>query len=364
MTFLWANMLWLLVLLPLLFGSYLLILRRKKRRALRYGALGIVKEASGGRSLRRHIPPLLMLAGTAVLIVAVARPAAFVSLPSERGTVILTMDISGSMRAGDIEPSRIEAALEAARAFIAGQPRNVRVGVVAFAATATLVQAPTTEREAVLASLSRFHLQRGTAVGAGILTALSALFEELDFDLWQPPSESGRFGRVPPPTRGTPAPTARRGRGVPLGGTSSPTTQLPSAVAPGSNKSSVIVVLSDGQTNTGPDPMEAAARAADLGVRVFTVGLGTTRGNILGFGGRRMRVQLDEEALKGIAQVTAARYYRADSSSDLREIYRTLSTQLTLEKGKSEITAIFAAAGAGLMLLAALLSLLWFARLA
>ncbi len=365
MTFLWGRLLWLLLAVPLLVGLYLLILRRKHRGALRYSSLGIVKEALGaGNRFRRHVPPLLLLIAVTVLIVAVARPAAIVTLPSQRGTVILAMDISGSMRANDVEPSRIEAALQAAREFVNDQPKNVRIGVVAFAATASLVQPPTTEREELLAALDRFRLQRGTAVGAGILTSLSAIFENLEFDLWLPPEEGRRFGQVAPPTRQEPTAEPRRNRGTPLGQTPPTTEQRNGPVAPGSYKSAVVILLSDGQTNTGPDPIESASQAADLGVRVFTVGLGTTNGNIVGFGGRRMRVQLDEEALKSIADRTAARYYHAGSGADLTEVYKSLSTQLTLEKDKTEITAIFAAVGALIALAAALLSLLWFGRLA
>ncbi len=364
MTFLWANLLWLLLLLPILIGAYLLILRRKRRAGVRYAALSIVREAMGGRNtFRRHVPPLLLLMAVAVMIFAIARPAAIVTLPSQHGTVILTMDISGSMRARDIEPSRIEAALAAARQFVSNQPRNVRIGVVAFAATASLVQPPTTNRDDILASLQRFRLQRGTAVGAGILTSLSAIFENLSFDLWLPPGEGQRFGQVGPPSRSGPTLEPPQNRGTPLGQRRPENIDRPEPVAPGSYKSAVVVLLTDGQTNTGPDPIEAAGQAADLGVRVFTVGLGTTSGNIVGFGGRRMRVQLDEEALKTIADRTAARYYRAGTETDLKEIYKSLSAQLTLEKDKTEITAIFTAVGVALALIAALLSLLWFGRL-
>lgn len=363
MTFLWPEMLWLLLLMPLFVGAYLLILRRKRKTGLRYAALSVVKEAmSGMSSFRRHISPLLLLAAVLVMILAVARPAAIVTLPSQHGTVILAMDISGSMRANDIEPSRMEAALAAARQFVSNQPRNVRIGVVAFAATASLVQSPTTNRDDILAALARFRLQRGTAVGAGLLTSLSAIFENLSFDLWLPPSDGQRFGRVQPPSRQGTNAEAQGRRGVPLGQSPPPSTDRPEPVAPGSYKSAVVVLLTDGQTNTGPDPIEAAGQAADLGVRVFTVGLGTTSGNIVGFGGRRMRVQLDEEALKTIAERTAARYYRADSETNLKDIYKSLSAQLTLEKDKTEITAIFTAVAGALVLAAALLSLLWFGR--
>ncbi len=365
MTFLWPSMLWLLLVVPLLVAAYILILRKRKRRALSYASLSIVKEAMGAHpGFRRHVPPLLLLAAVTVMVLAVARPAALVTLPSEQGTVILAMDISGSMRARDIEPSRMAAAQDAARAFVANQPHNVRIGVVAFAATATLVQAPTTNRDDILAAIARFRLQRGTAVGNGLLASLSAIFEGTNIDIG--PVEN--LGNNPFDAFGG-------NQGVPLspGGASSGSADrrgqpgrngnLPPPVPPGSYRSAVVVLLTDGQSNTGPDPLEVADKAADLGVRVFTVGLGTVRGAPLGWFGRSMRVQLDEATLKTIAQKTNGRYYKADSAANLRDVYKALSSQLVLEKQKTEITALFSAFAALLVLAAALLSLLWFSRI-
>ena len=350
MTFLWPQMLWLLPIVPILAGLYVLLLRRRKRGAVRYSGLSIVREAMGTRgSWRRHLPPALLLTAVTLMIIAVARPAAVVTLPSQRGTVILTMDISGSMRASDIEPSRIEAAQEAARAFVRSQPRNVRIGVVAFAGTATVVQAPTTEREDIFAAINRFRAQRGTAIGSGILTSLQTIFEDSEMIFDPDPELSDRFGS----------------RGAPLGSAREPAPAAPSFEprAPGSYASAVVVLLSDGQTTQGPDPIEAAGRAADLGIRIFTVGLGTTDGEILGFMGRRMRVQLDEDTLKTIANRTDGRYFRAGTGADLTEIYKALSTQLILETDKTEITAFFTAAAATLTLVAALVSVMWFSRI-
>ena len=184
MTFLWPELLWLLVLVPVVVGLYLLLLRRKKRLAVRYASLAMIKEAIGaGNRVRRHIPPLLFLVALTLMIVAIARPAAIVTLPSQHETIILAMDVSGSMRAVDVHPNRLTAAQEAARAFINDQPHNVRIGIVSFAGTAAVVQPPTENREDLLAAIDRFTLQRGTAVGSGILVSLKTIFPDVEFDL-------------------------------------------------------------------------------------------------------------------------------------------------------------------------------------
>src|SRR5712691_2239473 len=184
MTFLWPELLWLLLLLPLLVGAYLYVLRRKKKFALRYASLDIVKEAmGGGAGVRRQIPPALFLLAMAAMILAIARPAATVTLPSQHETVILAMDVSGSMRATDVEPNRLVAAQAAAKAFVAQQPGNVRIGVVAFAGTATLAQAPTRNREEVVAAIDRFQLQRATAIGSAIIVSLATLFPDGGYEV-------------------------------------------------------------------------------------------------------------------------------------------------------------------------------------
>lgn len=334
MSFLWLNMLWLALLVPVLVIAYILLQRRKQKYALRYASLSLVKDALGrGPGIRRHIPPALFLLGFTVAIFALARPAAIVTLPSQSGLVILALDISGSMRAEDMKPNRIEASKAAARGFVGKQPRNVRIGIVAFSGTSALVQAPTRDREEVLTAINRLATQRGTAVGSGILTSLKAIFENSDADISAPLFESF-----------DPADSA-----------------LPPA-APGSYRTAVIVLLSDGQSNQGPDPLEAAERAASLGVRVYTVGVGSPAGTVMSFYGRSVRVRLDEEALKSIARKTDGGYFKADTETDLVSIYEALSLQLVTETEKTELTALFTAAAALVMLAAALLSLLWFKR--
>lgn len=352
-------MLWLLLLVPLLVAGYVLALRRRKRAALGFPSLAIIKDVGPQRGVRRHIPPLLMLLAFTCLLLAMARPSAQVSLPSRVATVMLVMDVSGSMRANDVNPSRIEAAQTAAKAYIKDQPSDVRIGIVAFASTALLVQSPTTDHAALNAAIDRFELQRGTAVGSGILVALSTLFPQDDFPINQ--FNAGNFGGY---GRWGSFDFRERYGGMALGSRPNHMAQKHVPVEPGSDKNAVVILLTDGQTNAGYDPIEAARMAGDYGVRVYTVGFGTTRGNIVGFGGFTMRAQLDEESLKKIADMTRARYFRASSAEDLKSVYNVLSRQLVVETRQMEITAFFAFVAAILMAVAVGLSLLWYQRIA
>jgi Ca-activated chloride channel family protein len=350
MAFLWPEMLWLLMAIPALIVAYLFLLRRKKKTALRYANLSLVKEAMGpGRRLRRHLPPILFLLALTLLILAVARPSAVVTLPKQQRTVILAMDTSGSMRATDFEPSRMAAAQAAAKSFVSDQPHGTRIGVVTFAGTAAVVQAPTNNREEILAAIGRFQLQRATAIGSGILMSLKAIFPEAEFDLqsWNPRREPNRDL-----LSGGLLDQARKPR--------KPTT---TPVPPGSYASAVILLLSDGQSNAGPDPIEAARMASEHGVRVYTVGFGTTEGEVIRFGGWSMRVRLDEQTLKKIAELTQGEYYYAGTAADLKKVYETLSSRLVFENRETEITALFSAAAAVIGLVAALLSIWWFNRI-
>jgi len=353
MTFLWPEFLWLLALVPLLVAAYVLILRRKRKTALRYASLTMVKEAMGaGPRFRRHVPPLIFLAALIVMIAAVARPAAVVRLPSQHETIILALDVSGSMRAKDVEPDRMTAAQNAAKTFINEQPRSTRIGIVAFAGTASLVQPPTQSREDLHAAIERLQLQRATAIGSGVLVALKAIFPDVDFDLRSSnPRLNAAGGR---PNSGPLA--------GPLGAPPADKSP-PKPVPPGSYKSAAIILLTDGQATTGPDPIEAARMAAERGVRVFTVGVGTPNGEILVGEGWSMRVRLDEETLKQIANLTGAEYFYAGTAVDLKKIYQSLNSRFVLEKKETEITALFAATAAVTVLLSALLSLLWFNRI-
>lgn len=346
MVFLWPSLLWLLLILPMLVLLYLWLLRRRKVQALAYPGLALVRQALGSRAQwRRHLPPLLFLLGLAALLLAAARPLAVLKLPSEQQTIILAMDVSGSMRATDVEPDRLTAAQNAAKAFIKELPRHVRVGVVAFAGTAQLAQLPTQSHDDLLKAIDSFQLQRGTATGNGIMVALATLFPDAGIDI---AALGGRQAmRVQPMDQVT--------RPEPEQKTFTP-------VAPGSYRSAAIIMLTDGQRTTGVDPLEAAQWAADRGVRVYTVGVGTVQGEVIGFEGWSMRVRLDEDTLKAVALRTNAEYFHAATAQDLRKVYETLSSRISVETKETEVTALLALAGAALMLLAGALSVWWFGR--
>lgn len=344
MQFLWPQFLWLLLAVPVLVALYLWLLRRRKKLAVRYASLALVKEAMGERQVRRHIPPALFLLALVALVLAAARPTAVVRLPSNQQTIILAMDVSGSMRATDVQPNRLVAAQNAAKAFIAELPRSVKVGIVAFAGSAQLAQQPTTNHDDLVTAIDRFQLQRATATGNAIVIALATLFPDQGIDLEAIQSGHGRL------------------RGFSIDNEARPQQDF-RPMAPGSYPSAAIIMLTDGQRTTGVDPLDAAKMAADRGVRVYTVGVGTVEGETIGFEGWSMRVRLDEETLKAIAQKTAAEYFYAGNANDLRKVYTSLSSRLTVEKKETEITALFALAAAGIALLSAGLSLVWFNRI-
>ena len=351
MTFLWPEMLlWLLAVPALVFG-YVLLQRRRKKGAIRYASLSLLKEALGpGQRFRRHIPPLLFLLALLAAIVAVARPSAVITLPSQQQTIVLAMDVSLSMGAKDVDPNRLTAAQLAAKAFVEEHPANARIGIVSFGATASLVQTPTQNHEDLLAAIDRFQLQRGTATGSALYVALATLFPDAGIDLESLVFKGGLSRGGAPATRPDPTPKAEKKEWKP--------------VAPGSYTSGVIILLSDGRRTTGPDPLEAARMAADRGVRVFTVGFGTVEGGTIGFEGWSIYVRLDEETLKAIADITHGEYFHAGTAADLRKVYESLNARLVLERKETEIGFLFAATSAALLLAASLLSLLWFNRIA
>jgi Ca-activated chloride channel homolog len=357
-TFIWPEFLWGLLLLPVLVLLYWLLLKRRKQVALQLASLALVKQAVGGRSAwRQHVPPALFLLAAALLLLALARPQAMVRLPSQQQTVILAMDVSGSMRATDVQPSRLEAAQAAARAFVDEQPANTRIGIVAFAGTAYLVQPPTRSREDVIAAIDRFQLQRGTATGSGLIVSLATLFPDAGYSVdalmaAQGGANGGANGRAAPlGQRDLDRDGGRQGQA-----------QDVKPVPPGSYNEAVIILLSDGQRTTGPDPLMAAKIAADRGVRVYTVGVGTKEGGVIAFEGWSVHVKLDEDTLKNIATMTQGEYFFAGTAMDLKKVYETLNTRIVFETRQTEVTSLVAAAALLLLLLSAGLSLWWFHR--
>lgn len=348
MSFLSPELLWILMLLPALPALYIFALRRRKVGALRFSNLDAVKEAVGNRtSIRRHLPPAMVFVALAVMIAGLARPTTILTLPSERSIVILAMDVSGSMRAADVNPDRMTAAKSAARGFVKDQPRSTRIGLVAFSTSAMITQDPTVSHDDIISAIDSLRPQRFTAVGSGLVASLQAIFP--DGEIQVPLSARNRD----------------RERARPLADVKGPEPKKPAEpVPPGSYTSAVIILLSDGRTNAGVDPLDAARMAADRGIRVFTVGFGTSDGSVVDFGGGMMRTQLDEETLKAIAELTGGRYFHATTEEDLKEAYKSLTTQFVAETKRTEITAAAAAIAGLLLFLAAMLSLRWSSRMA
>jgi Ca-activated chloride channel family protein len=350
MRFLWPHLLWLLVAVPGLVALYLYLLNRRKRGAIRFASLALVKAAMGpGQRIRRHIPPALFLIGLTALLFAVARPSAVITLPTETRTIVMAIDVSLSMRASDVQPNRLAAAQAAAKEFVKAQPDDVRIALVSFAGTASIVQAPTQDREVLVEGIDRLQLQRHTAIGSGLIVSLAALFPDAGIDIEQYVLRTGnpRDQGKPPPAAD---PKAEKKPFVP--------------VAPGSNPSAAIILLTDGRRTIGPDPVEAAKMAAERGVRVYTVGFGTPEGGQAQFEGYSMFMAFDGETLKAIAEITKGEYFQAGSEADLRKIYEGLNARYVLERKETEIAALFVAAGVLLAVVAGLLSVSWFGRFA
>jgi Ca-activated chloride channel family protein len=341
MSFLWPTSLFFLVAVPVLLGLYIWSQRRRRKYALRYASLSLVKEALGrGPGIRRHIPPALYLLSVAFMLFALARPITVVKVPSQEGTVILAIDVSMSMRATDIKPDRITAAKEAAKAFVEKQGDSVKIGVVSFASDASIVQAPTLDHDLVIAAIDRLRLQRATAIGRAVLTSLDAIWEDEGSEGDQPSAVLTQ--PQDPNAPQTPAKTA----------------------VPGAAKASAsIILLTDGQNNQFPPPLAIIDQAITRGIRVYTVGVGTPAGAVLSLEGRSIRTALDETTLKQIAEDTDAQYFLATSDADLKKVYENLSTELVLRTQKTEVTALFTLVAAVFSIVASALSLLWFNRL-
>lgn len=331
MSFIWSSLLYLLILVPPLIWLYVRSQRQRQAVAARYGSLGVVQAPDAKVNRRRHIPALLFLLGITVLITSAARPQAVVSVPKLESTVILTFDVSGSMAADDLKPTRMEAAKTAASTFVQEQPSNVAIGVVAFSDGGITVQAPTTDKTQTLETIYRLVPRRGTSMGNGILVALNTIVIAAG--------------------------------DAPILNSSAPQTQ-PEAVAEiqGWYPSSAIVLLSDGENTQDPDPLLAADLSADLGVRIYTIGVGKPEGAIINVEGFSIMSQLNEGVLQEISQIAGGQYYNAANEEDLLRVYRDLQPKLAFKTEEIEVTALFAAAGFLLFLFAGALSLLWFGR--
>jgi Ca-activated chloride channel family protein len=335
MSFIWPAMLFSLVLIPLLVVFYVRLQNRRRQLAANFSRLWLREGVQApGPGWRRHISPLFFLAGLSLLLMALARPQAVVSLPKVEGTVILAFDVSDSMAADDLKPTRMDAAKAAARNFIDKQPIGVQIGVVAFSDNGFSVQVPTYDQTAILAAIDRLEPTRGTSLATGIQASLNTI---------------AGMNAIPTPqfySNVTPAPTP-----------------IPTPLPSGSYSQAVIVLLTDGENNLSPDPLAAAQAAAERGVRIYTVGIGSPAGTTLQVEGFMVHTQLDEALLKQISAVTEGAYYNAGSTEDLLKVYDNIESQLVIKPEKTELTSILAGAGLVILLAGGAFSLIWFGRL-
>ncbi len=343
MHFLWPQYLWLMLALPLLPLLYLWLLRRGAKVAVRYSSLGIVRAASAGRQWRRHVPAVLLLLACVGLLLASARPMAKVPLPWARSTIILAMDVSLSMRVSDVKPTRMVAAQEAAKLFLADLPRSIEVGLVTFAGSSQVAHAATLDRSALVTAIDGFQMQRGTAVGSAIVSSLIELFPDQGINL-----EEMTFGSKP--------------RGRSLDDKDKPQPQQIAPVAPGSYNSAAIILLSDGRRTTGVDTLEAAKMAADRGVRIYVIGLGVAGDSGAMPEDMPIYLQLDEPTLREVARMTGGEYHHAGTAEALRSVYENLGSRVQVQTRETEVAALLALLSAGLALAAGVLSLVWFRR--
>jgi Ca-activated chloride channel homolog len=335
MSFIWPVVLLLLVALPLGSAGYVLLERRRHRRAVASGfpLAGPTEVAAGRARLRRRIPAALMLLGLATLVVALSRPQSVVGVPRIEGTIVLAFDVSGSMAATDLAPTRMEAAKAAARKFVERQPPSVLIGVVAFSDSGFSTQVPTRDQTLVLAAINRLKPERGTSIGRGIQQSLSAIA------LADQDPAAGYYSNR----------------------SAAPTPQ-PTPVPPGTHVPAAIVLLTDGENTAAPDPLEAAKAAADRGVRIYTVGIGSAAGVDIEVEGFVVHTSLDEATLRGVADATGGTYYATDDPTQLSAIYDKLDTQLVVRSEAMEVTSLFAGAAALILLAGALTSLVWLGR--
>jgi Ca-activated chloride channel homolog len=331
----WPGLLWTLLLVPVALAAYVLAQRRRSRYTVRFTNLDLLANVvSAQPGWRRHLPPALYLVALAALLVSLARPQALTLVPKEQATIVLVMDVSGSMNATDVQPTRLVSSQRAASSFIEQLPEKFRIGIVSFASTAQTLTRPTTDRHAVYDAIESLHAEGATAMGDGIERAL---------DVKRPPT---------PPSTGSaarPAPVPRAEQGT------------------ADDAPLVVLLLSDGANTQGrTQPMEAAADAKALGVPVFTIALGTEQGmvdvpdetgNL-----RRIPVPPDKLTLQRIAETTGARFFAAPSSQDLKDVYRELGSKIGLVREEQEVTVVFAATGLLFLVAGAATSLVWFSR--
>jgi Ca-activated chloride channel family protein len=327
MTFIWPWMLLTLVLVPLCVGVYLRMRRMQRQAAVDLGPLGVISDGFGrSPRVRRHVPALLLAIGLGFTLFGLSRPEMYVDLPRVEGTLVLALDVSSSMTADDLEPTRLEAAKSAASALVEQQPSTVQVGVVAFGSGGLVVQPPTEDQAAVLAAIERLDPQGATSLAQGILGALNAI--------------AGEAIAIDP---------AALEEGTPI--------------EIGSYPSAAVLLLTDGEDTTAVDPLDVAQLAAEAGVRIYPVGIGSPEGALLQIDGYNVLSRLNETTLQEIAALTNGAYYPAGDRESLQAIYENVDLQLTIAGEKIEVTALFAGLGLLFFVAGGALSLLWFGRM-
>jgi Ca-activated chloride channel homolog len=327
MSFIWPHMLVLLVLAPLLVAGYVSLVRSRARRTAELAAQGFVPTAPARRRRRlRHVPFGFFLTALVLLLFALARPEVSLALPHREGTVILAFDVSNSMMAKDLEPTRMDAAKAAAKTFVAKQPDSIKIGVVAFSDGALVTQEPTNVQADVDAAIDRLTPMGGTSLGQGIYTSLTAIAgHPISVD---PEALAGNIDDLD--------------IGF-LGG--------------------AVVLISDGENTSSPDPMKVAELAAVAGVRVYPVGIGSADGTVVDIGGFQVATALDEDELTQIASTTGGTYYHAQDADALAGIYKHIDLHITSQTKKQEATGVVTGISTALLLIGATLSLVWFGRL-
>jgi Ca-activated chloride channel family protein len=346
MTFLWPSMLFTLLVIPVIVAVYLLLQRRQRALKTSFYSLSggqpVEKQTPG---FRRHLPPLFFLLSLVIILIALARPQAQIDLPQVEGTVILVFDVSASMGATDVEPTRLEAAKLAAREFVLSQPTTVQIAIVSFSGSGFTVQAPTNDANTLLSTINRLEPTSGTSLGQGILTALNTI--AVDAGLITGDSAASEDT--------TTAQDAQQA--------GFPEEDLLAQLPEGTYPASVIVLLSDGEDNQSIDPLEAAQAASEHGVRIDALGFGTTAGTTLEVDGFSVHTALDEITLQQIVQAAGGTYYPGQGEQDPQEVYANLTPELVIKPETMEITSIFAGASILILLVGSLFSMFWFNRL-
>lgn len=357
MSWIWPSFLLLFLIIPLLIAGYILALRRRKRFAVQYSSLALIREALPGQSrLRRHFPFVVLLLSLFSLIMALARPTADLPTPTGKATIILALDVSLSMCASDIPPNRLTVAQEAASSMIRNLDENINLGIVAFAGFSELVVPPTNNVEKLLAGVDGLIAARRTAIGSAIVRSIDAISRVND-------------------------------KVAPLNVSPRLDENFVSPAESGNFQPDIIVLLTDGSSNRGADPLIAAQAAIDRGIRIYPIGFGTQEsasfvctqkqlggvgfGSAFGGAGTLVesgsgtgsdnvfRIALDEDTLRSVAEMTEGEYYFAESAEELLDVFEEVPSHLTTVKATTEISAFFTAIGALLLMFALMLSLRW-----